>query len=234
VLEQYTLCIFVLKHAEATEYISQQAFTLHNVSGATLVPIFLNLLLLQPVVTASNAVYGCVLVTGIVNQDIVQLIVFVLSNQTYQTYVVTVVQLTAPQYIVSVIVILSQVVNAIAPCIIVGFVRVVFFIRVPLIAYVVAFALIVLALTVLFTKLNQSISDMVRVCAQLAAIETLDRTQSVKVQPAKQRLIVNGDTSNAVVGLFHTHTLEKVIAVAISESNIASTKQLFDTFTEYA
>jgi len=56
----------------------------------------------------------------------------------------------------------------------------------------------------------------------------------VKVPHAKEYVRVNGETNNAVVGLFHTPTLENVIAVAISESSIASMNQLFETFTEYA
>ena len=169
-----------------------------------------------------------------VNPDIVQLIVFVLKFQTAPAKVAKVVPETASQYTVSVICMLSQVVNVIAPCIIVGVVHVQFFKRVAFIENVVAFALITPALIVFLIKVNPAQSDKVFVCAPEAAIETLCQTQSVNVPPAKQKDIVKGDINKAVVGLFPTPTFVNVIAVATSESIIPSIKELLLTFTEYA
>ena len=109
-----------------------------------------------------------------------------------------------------------------------------FFKRTAFIENVDAFALITPALIVSLIKVNPAQSAKVFVCAPEAAIETLCHTQSVKIPPAKQKVIVSGDINRAVVGLFPTPTFEKIIAVATSESNIPSIKVLLLTFTEYA
>ena len=124
--------------------------------------------------------------------------------------------------------------NVIAPWITVGLVQVQFLSLEAFIENVVAFALITPATILSLTKVNPAQPDKVFVCAPEAAIEALSHTQSVKVPPAKQKVIVSGDINRAVVGLFPTPTFEKVIAVATSESNIPSIKVLLLTFTEYA
>ena len=58
--------------------------------------------------------------------------------------------------------------------------------------------------------------------------------QSVKVPPAKQRVIIRGWVIRAVVGLFPTPTLVNVIGDATSDKLIASMKQLLLTLQEYA
>ena len=116
----------------------------------------------------------------------------------------------------------------------VGLVQVQFLSLDAFIENVIVFALITPATILSLTKVNPEQSDKVFVCAPEAAIEALSHTQSVKIPPAKQKVIVSGDINRAVVGLFPTPTFEKVIAVATSESNIPSIKVLLLTFTEYA
>ena len=124
--------------------------------------------------------------------------------------------------------------NVIAPWITVGLVQVQFLSLEAFIENVVAFALITPATILSLTKVNPAQSDKVFVCAPEAAIEALSHTQSVKVPPAKQKVMVSGDISSGVVGLLPTPTFVNIIAVATSESDMPSIKMLFDTFTEYA
>ena len=124
--------------------------------------------------------------------------------------------------------------NVIAPWTTVGLVQVQFLSLEAFIENVVACALITPATILFLTKISPSQSDKVFVCAPEADIEALSHTQSVKVPPAKQKVIVSGDINRAVVGLFPTPTFEKVIAVATSDRNIPSINDELLMLTEYA
>jgi len=90
------------------------------------------------------------------------------------------------------------------------------------------------ALIVLRTNVKPDMSVSEFVCAPDAAMLARCQTQSVKVPPAKHKLIVSGDINSAVPGLLPTPTLLNVIGVATSESRIPSMNPALLILTEYA